>query len=101
MTGWKQMADQPWVGLCCNDCRGRLSVPWYRWSSGKIRICQACYTKAERKVQERTESRQKRLFEQAEDNARKISVTFLKPPYADRHPVPADVVLNPSEEASF
>lgn len=101
MTGWKQMDQKSWTGLCCHDCRGSLGTPWYLWTSGRIRICQSCYTKAERKAQERIESRQKRLFVQVDEQARKIPVTLLKPPYADRHPVPDDIVLNPSEEAPF
>lgn len=108
MSRWVLMDRQAWNGLCCRECRSALGKPWYfaRFPNGTVRMCIDCFGKmrqsAEQRLQEREQrAEQKRLAFREMENAPKIPIRHLYPPYAPVHPVPSDVVLNPSEEAPF
>jgi hypothetical protein len=61
-----------------------------------VRLCEKCYGAMLRKQSEKKVQRTLPL--KAERNPQ---LTKMTPPYASRHPIPADVVLAPGELAPF
>lgn len=95
---WRRIGTTAWAGLSCTECRGSLSVPWYyRRVPGKhLRICSGCYFLREHKRKEQRRDPQPTLFRDQPG-----AITRLGPPYAARHPLPADYTPTGSQIAPW